>query len=470
MASSRKSPRDSTLLARVTAVLRRYVRRGDRLVVGLSGGFDSVVLLDLLQRAARRLGFRLAAVHVNHQLNPSAGAWATFCRVLCRGYAIALTVKRVEVRRGNSLEAAARAARYGVYASLRSDAIVLAHNLDDQAETLLLQLLRGTGLKGASAMPEYRVEDRGSRIENSATRTKAKHSAQSSIRNPALLRPLLDVPRSEIAAYARTRKLAWIEDDSNADTAFDRNFVRHQVLPAIAGRFPAYRQTLSRASRHFAEAAELADGCAMADAGDCGNLLDLGRLRVLSAARVKNALRYFLARKGILMPNARRLDECVRQLLQSGAGAGMTMRLGDYELRCYGDQLHVIPVTAKMVAPFAQRAWRGESRLQLPELGGVLSMTPRRGAGISLEQLAGGNVTVRVRQGGERLQIDRARPRRTLKNLWQEARIPEWRRGRLPLLFVGDKLAFVAGIGVASAFQARTGEPGIEPDWRPALG
>ena len=128
----------------------------------------------------------LTAVHVNHQLNPAADAWARFCRTLCRGYGIPLSVKKVEVKRGNSLEAAARAARYGVFAGIKCEALVLAHNQDDQVETLLLQLLRGSGVKGVSAMPEFRIE------------------------KPALLRPLLDVPRSEIVAYARARKLALI--------------------------------------------------------------------------------------------------------------------------------------------------------------------------------------------------------------------------------------------------------------------
>jgi tRNA(Ile)-lysidine synthase len=151
MASSRKSPKNSTLLARTTAVVERHMQCGERLAVGLSGGIDSVVLLDLLQRIAQRGGIELTAVHVNHQLNPAADAWARFCRALCRDYGIPLSVKKVEVRRGNSLEASARAARYAVYAGVKCDAVALAHNQDDQVETLLLQLLRGTSSKGRSS-------------------------------------------------------------------------------------------------------------------------------------------------------------------------------------------------------------------------------------------------------------------------------------------------------------------------------
>ncbi len=450
MASSRKSPKNSTLLARFTAVIKRHVQRGGRLVAGLSGGIDSVVLLDLLQRAARSGGFKLTAVHVNHQINPAADAWAKFCRALCRGYGIPLTVKKVEVKRGNSLEASARAARYAVYAAMPCEAIVLAHNQDDQAETLLLQLLRGTGVKGASAMPEFRVE---------------RSSAKAKL-NTALLRPLLDAPRSEIAGYAQSRKLMWIEDDSNADTAFDRNYIRHRVLPVIAERYAAYRQTLARASRHFAEAAELIDACAVADAGDTAAVLDVVRLRGLSALRVKNVLRHFLARNGVQMPNARRLDECARQLLQSTAGSRMAVRLGGYDLRRFGDQLQLVPATAKKAMPVTAVRWRGEKRLELPQFGGVLAMTPRRGKGISLAKISRKKVTLRGREGGERLRLDAVRPSRTLKNLWQELRIPEWKRGKFPLLFVGDELAYVAGVGVDAAFRAAAGEAGIEPEWR----
>src|SRR6187551_4005886 len=159
MASTRKSPPSKALLERVSAVLGRHVRRGDRLVAGLSGGIDSVVMLDLLRRAAAKMRFELAALHVNHQINPAAAEWARFCGAYCRQLGIGLTVVKVNVPRESSLEAAARNARYAVFARLPADFIALAHNLDDQAETVLLQLLRGAGVKGLSAMPLVRALD-----------------------------------------------------------------------------------------------------------------------------------------------------------------------------------------------------------------------------------------------------------------------------------------------------------------------
>jgi tRNA(Ile)-lysidine synthase len=277
---------------------------------------------------------------------------------------------------------------------------------------------------------------------------------------------LLEVPRSEIDAYARHRGLEWIEDDSNADLGFDRNFLRHRVLPVIAQRYPSYRKTLLRASRNFAEAAQLLDERAAADATFTATGLGIAALRRLSTPRAKNVLRYFLAAQGVTMPNAARLDECMRQLLPQRATRA-TIDLGDHELRRYANELRVV---AKIVAPPRDfcRQWRGENRLRLPELGGTLVLKKSRGAGISLGKLAAQPVTVRVRQGGERIQPNPGRPRRSLKNLLQETRVPPWLRDRLPLLYCGDELAWVAGIGVGDRFRAGPGEASVQPSWLPS--
>ena len=472
MASSRKSPQSNALLAHVTVVLKRHVRRGDRLVAGLSGGVDSVVLLDLLRRLAKPLGCELAALHVNHQINPAAGRWASFCRAFCKQHGIPLSVVRVTVPRGASFEAAARAARYRVFAALPADFIALAHNLDDQAETVMLQLLRGAGVKGLSAMPEVRMQDSGLRTQQATAKDKKPKkrsfpNPESRLPNPAVLRPLLEVPRSEIEAYARRRKLKWIEDDSNADIGFDRNFLRHRVLPVIAQRYPAYRKTLLRASRNFAEAAQLLDELAAADAQMTASGLRVAGLRKLTAPRAKNTLRRFLALHGVIMPNAARLDECVRQL-QMPRAARTSIDLGEHELRRYADELRVVAKAAVPPRSFC-RVWHGESRLRLPELSGTLVLRKCRGTGISLARLHGRPVTIRVRRGGERMQPDCHRPRRSLKNLLQEARVPPWQRVRLPLIYCDEELVWAPGIGVACAFQASRREPALRPGWVPYL-
>lgn len=450
MAGSRKSPRSNTLIARVTAILRQHVKRGERLAAGLSGGVDSVVLLDLLLRASKKLRFELAALHVNHQINPAAGRWAAFCRALCRQRGVAFTSVRVKVPRGESLEAAARDARYRVFAALPADHVALAHNLDDQAETVLLQLLRGAGVKGLSAMPTVREQS-------------AERRAHENRLTPAILRPLLEIPRSEIEAYARRRKLAWIEDESNADVYYDRNFLRHRVLPVLAERYPAYRRTLARASRNLAEAAQLLDDLGAADAQLTAGGLAISGLRGLSVPRAKNVIRYFIGLHGVTMPNAARLDESVRQL-QSQRAMRTTIDLGEHLLRRHANELRIVAKTLSLPRSY-RHEWHGENRLRLPELGGTLGLKKCRGSGISLARLAGAPVTVRVRQGGERLQLHSQRPRRSLKNLLQEFRIPPWERARLPLLFCGDELVWAAGIGVGCRFQAKPGETSVQPRW-----
>ena len=466
MASTRKLPPSKALLERVSAVLGRHVCRGDRLVAGLSGGIDSVVMLDLLRRAAAKMRFEIAALHVNHQINPAAAKWARFCGAYCRQLGIGLTVVKVNVPRESSLEAAARNARYAVFARLPADFVALAHNLDDQAETVLLQLLRGAGVKGVSAMPVFRIADRGLGIEeNFKLRSRSKRNPQSSIRNPSILRPLLDITRAEIEAHARARKLRWVEDDSNANTGFDRNFMRHRLLPVIAERYPAYRKTLARASRNFAEAAVLLDELASIDMPNAAAHLKITDLRALTTARAKNALRYFLGTHSVTMPNETRLAECVRQV-QEPRAIGIAIDLGAHELRRFGSELRVVPKTPVPSADF-RRQWQGEARLALPELGATLLMKKSRGSGLSLAKLQTAAVTVRLRTGGERLRPDAKRPRRSLKNLLQEAQLPPWLRSRLPLLYCGEILVYVPGIGIDTAFRAHSGEPAVEPQWQP---
>lgn len=446
MGSSRKSkPGKTDLVSRVVGTIGDIVKSGDRLVVALSGGVDSVTLLDILMRISGKLRFRIAAIHVNHQLSPNASRWAAFCRNLCRSRDVPLRIARVQVPRGDSVEAAARAARHDVFRRLRADYVVLGHNQDDQAETVLLQLLRGAGVKGLAAMPVVRKGEGG--------------------RRKAILRPLLDVPRSEIERYARARRLKWVEDESNAETYFQRNFLRREVLPVIARRFPAYRPTLARAARNFAEAGQLLDDLARSDGAGhrSDEALEVAVLRGLPRARAKNLLRGFLASHGVRMPNSKRLEEALRQAVTASDDARVCVDLDDCEIRRFAGALYLAPKLDPVPVRF-RRPWKGERELELPELGGVLVLARHRGAGIDAAQLRKAPVTIRVRQGGERLQPDCNRPRRSLKNLFQEAGVPPWRRARLPLLYCGEALVWVPGVGVDCAFHAQ--RDALLPVWR----
>lgn len=437
----------------------------ERLVLGLSGGVDSIVLLDCLRRVCRRLRLRLAALHVDHQLSPHAKHWAAFCRRICRRRGVACSTVTVKIARGGNLEAKARTARYAVFERQAADYIVLAQHQDDQVETLLLQLLRGAGVKGLAAMPLIRKAE-GGRREAEAKGKKSGHPS-SFISHPSILRPFLDVTRAEIVEYARARRLEWIEDESNVDIDFRRNFLRHEVLPLIARRFPSYRSTLARSARHLAEASELLDELA---AQDGAGLFDEGTLAVaalrrVSGARARNLLRFFLARQGVVMPGVERLEEALRQALTARQDARVAVTLSGSVLRRFAGRLYVVPLNPPPSRGYV-RAWRGERELTLPELGGVLVFRRTRGQGISLARMQGQPVTIRPRRGGERLRPDPGRPRRSLKNLFQEARVAPWQRERLPCVYCGKDLVWVPGVGVESTYQARPGEAAVRPEWK----
>ncbi len=453
MAGSRKSktsrPATADIAARLTATLRAIVVPGDRLLVGFSGGVDSMVLLDLLDRARGRSGFHLAAMHVNHQLSPHAGKWEAFCRKICRERDIPFRSRKVRVAHGNSTEAAAREARYAALLCGSAEHVVLAHNRDDQAETVLLNLLRGAGVRGLAAMPLAR------RMPSRAARGGTA----------SVLRPLLDTPRAEIERYARRHRLAWVEDDSNRDSRYLRNFLRNEIVPGIAARIPACRETLARAARHQAEAAALLDELAAMD-GAAADALPVASLRQVPRARAKNLLLSFLSRHGVDVPGAERLEEALRQAMLAKDDARVVVAFGPHELRRFSGLLHVVPRIALQTTPW-RAAWQGESTLALPGLGGVLTMRRARGAGLSLDRIATGAVTIRPRSGGERMRPDAGRPTRSVRNLLQEARVPPWHRERLPFIYCGERLVCVPGIGIDEAFQARAGERAVVPEWKP---
>jgi len=429
---------------------------GARLVLGLSGGLDSMVLLEVLRRLAARLNFSLACVHVNHNISPNARRWAAFCARCCKRRGIALTLHEVDLTpyRAEGLEAAARRARYEVYArQAQVDFIVLAQHQDDQAETLLLQLLRGAGVRGGAAMPLIREQDRGRRAKGA--------------RAPAILRPMLAVSREQIEAYARAHKLKWVEDESNADTRYDRNFLRHRVLPVIAQAYPGYGATLARAAGHLAEASLILDQLAEADAKRAakGNRLELAQLRRLGIPRAKNLLRWLLLRQGAIAPEADRLQEGLRQLFDAGDDAAVRVVLGASELRRYAGHAYLLPARPEPSAGF-RRDWDGRRAWPLSELGGTLRFVRRKESGLACARIGELGLNIRQRQGGEKFRLRPGGSTRSLKNLLQEARMPPWERERLPLVFCGDTLVAVPGLGVAAGWQTGAGNFGWTITWQ----
>lgn len=424
-----------------------------RVVCALSGGRDSLVLLDALAMLADELAIVLSAAHVHHGLSPHADAWAAFCREACAARSVPLAVHRVTVARrgGESLEAAARTARYATLATTDADVIALAHHADDQAETMLLQLMRGAGPPGLAAMPLFRAPEVG----------------------PPLLRPLLALPGTAIDVYAHARGLAWVEDESNVDIGMKRNYIRHEIAPRLQAAFPGYPATLVRAAAHQADAARLADDLARLDAANAiaadvnhGMLLDRGALVGLwkrAPYRARNLLRWFIVEHGLRAPSAARLAAMLDQLVHAAPDSRVRLPHDGAEIGFHRRRIVVHPPP---VAPFLI-LWRGERELALPH--GTLEFTPCTAGDAGCAALDRQEVTVRLRVGGERIRLAEDRPRRALKSILRDAGMPMWQRASLPLVFSGDALAVVPGIGVDTAFQAPAGTRGYAIHWRRAV-
>ena len=258
----------------VDDVLARNHARSSRMCVGLSGGLDSVALLRVLAGLREKFALELSAIHVHHGLSPNADAWGAFCKTICAAHSVPLVVARVTVDRAaaGGIEAAARAQRYAAFDDVDADYVALAQHADDQAETVLHQILRGTGLKGMAGMGETRPLREGLSV----------------------LRPLMSVARADIEAYANAQGLTWIEDESNADLHYTRNFLRHEVMPKLAERFPHYRESLARTGRHAAEADEMLSTLAAIDLKWDGKTAVAEALDKLPRARQVNALYHWL--------------------------------------------------------------------------------------------------------------------------------------------------------------------------------
>jgi tRNA(Ile)-lysidine synthase len=449
MANSRRSsrPEAADVGAAVAAALDDPRVPAGRYAVALSGGRDSIALLDAVVAYARPRGRDAIALHVHHGLSPNADHWASACETAARLRGIRCIVRRVAIARAarTSLEASARRCRYDALAGAAREAdahiVLLAHHRDDQAETLLLQLLRGAGPHGLAAMPARRDAD-----------------------GLTWIRPLLDVPRAAIDAYGAQLGLRHVDDASNADLRFARNALRRCVLPALAEVAPAYARTIARAATLQADAARLADDLAAIDARIAveGGTLDCAVLAQLPAHRGRNLLRGFLRAHALPPPSAARLSAMLDQLVCARGDARVRLSHAGVEIGIHRGRAVVHPPRA----PAYESKWRGEAALDLPH--GKLAFNACAGGGLDLARLENAPVVVRPRRGGERLTLDTRGPARALKRMLQESGLSPWERAALPLLFCGDALAAVPCIGVDVAFRAPPGRRGIALVWTPA--
>ena len=426
---------------------------GAPVCVGFSGGLDSAVLLHLFAEHGEKSGRKVTALHVHHGLSPNADTWVKFCERFCANHGVPLTVERVRVdlNATGGVEAAARMARYAVFAARPEPFIALAHHLDDQAETVLFQLLRGTGLKGIAAMPEMRPLVGGKQV----------------------FRPLLGQSRAQLRKFAQSQEMRWIEDESNDSTRHDRNFLRLELRPLLDSRFPGWQESLARFARHAGAAGELLDALAAVDGAPARPGPPLELREELSEARRANVLRVWLARNAVAMPSEARLVEMARQLWQARDDARVRVEHGGVAIVRHRAEALIergLAPAALASAPQPQGwqvPWRQEPDVELGAERGLVHFESATGEGIRAT-LASGEWSFRPRRGGETIRLGADRPTRTLKNLLQERDVPIWQRENLPLLFHGERLVWVPGVGIAAEYVCGEGEPGLLPSWRVA--
>ena len=423
-------------------------QRGTRVAIALSGGLDSVVLLDLLLTLQRSLPIAVNAFHVNHGLSPNADRWQAFCAELCVTAGIGFLSVKIELDRASpkGIEGAARAARYaaieGLAAQSSTTIVALAHHADDQAETVLLQLLRGGAPRGLAAMAEWRAGNAG---------------------KPVLWRPLLAVTRAQIAAHAAARQLRWIDDESNSDVSLKRNFLRARVMPMLETGFPGYRNGLARAARFAAETALLLGHLGGADATLVADEkgLKMDALRELGTARTLNVVRHLLRSRGFPVPTSDRLAEFVRQALAADIRAHPSLDLDNGQRLC-ADGGHILIAPADCAF---RVVWQAQPVLELAH--GRLSFERRIGAGFCAGRVPSSGLSVRPRKGGEKLKLALDRPHRTLKNLMQEAGIALALRDGWPLLVHYDRVVAIPGIGVSVDWRCPPDQQGWTVEWQP---
>lgn len=379
-------------------------------------------------------------------MHVDAQKWADHCRQICTQLDVPLSVIEVNARpaKGESPEAAARHARYNALAEVlgKGDVMLTAQHARDQTETVFLQLLRGAGPRGLSAMPELVALGEGH-----------------------LCRPLRDIRYTELRDYAQKQALQWMEDPSNDSTRYDRNLLRQDVLPLLRQRWPSLDSTVLRVASQQAEAQQLLSELAQQDSAPLmgqDNTLLIPGLLALSRPRQRNVLRFWLEHCGMRPPSAKKLAQIQHAVLQAGVDRNPCVSWSGCEVRRYRDRLYAMPPLMAFDA-LQTVQWQPGQSVTLQDPPGTLVSYPVAGGGVLVE----GQASLRFRQGGERCQLPGKSGHTSLKKLFQDAGVPPWQRNRTPLVYVNDELAAVAGLCVCEPFAARGNKTGYELEWQP---
>ncbi|HEV7813936.1 MAG TPA: tRNA lysidine(34) synthetase TilS [Janthinobacterium sp.] len=444
------------------------------MAVAFSGGLDSSALLRLAHAHAQARGIELFAFHIHHGISPNADAWLAHCEAACAELGVVFEARRVTLQKKekSGTEEAARNSRYAALGQLCREhgvkLLLTAHHQDDQAETVLLQLLRGSGTAGLSGM-------------------EAANAAPGLLGNAELVmaRPLLPVSRRQLADYVAANHIAYVDDESNEDPRFARNALRHRVMPELAKAFPGFQERFARSAQHAQSAQRLLTELAAQDLAACldadGEHIDVAQLRLLSADRSYNLLRHWFGRRGLRMPSTAWLAEMLAQLLQARSDAQLLVTHPDCHVRRYRDRLYLTPKLADLDGmrerdddhlPALHKAglsfaWAGEARIAFPAYGGTLHFDAAAAGeeGIAAAWLREQTLLIDFRKGGERLRLASNRPTRSLKYHYQSFDVPAWERERLPTVSAGSALLFAAGIGMDSYHLGKDAAPRIRFRW-----
>ncbi len=438
------------ILLRKLAALSGGAGQPKRYVIAFSGGLDSTVLLHALAADAGNREIPIIAVHVDHGLHEDSSDWSVHCSAVAASLGVEFISKCVLVddKTGHGPEAAARDARYRVLESLLEDDdwLLSAHHQDDQAETLLLNLVRGSGPAGLAGIAAIRSFAAG-----------------------WLVRPILDVPRDSLEEYARSKDLAWIDDPSNDDQQFDRNFLRHEIMPRLESRWPEAARRLQRSSQLASDAASLLDELAAIDAATLGNRRDrlqIDGLNALPITRQRNVLRYAIRQLGLATPSATHVQKVLDEVVAAREDAEPVVRWNGVEIRRYRKSLYLLAADP-FKAPTDQGFVVDGQHLQLEHGLGILRLESDAAEGLSQDVVERG-LELRYRHGGEKFRPSGQAHTKKLKKLLQEASVVPWMRDRIPLIYADGKLVAVADLWLAAGAASK---PGVAVRWenRPAI-
>lgn len=415
-----------------------------KLNIALSGGCDSMVLLHTLKQLETELNLVLSATYINHGFSENAHQWQEFCASSCDELDIPFAAKSINVEKISELgiEGAARELRYQALASISLGVVTTAHHQNDQAETFILQLIRGAGLKGLAGMPEFDPSNN-------------------------IWRPLLRVQRDDIEVFAKQMHIKYIEDESNKDVRFDRNFIRRDILPALYERFPHASKTIARSANLIAEGLHLHQSIAEEDSQKYFSKnftrLNLGMMQDLGHERVTNLIRWWLEKNGHKMPSLKVMQQIIKQLETIKKDAQIDIQLSkEISVRAYKNELWLVPIQKDKES--FEVYWQGQEEIILPDAS-TLIFKKQKGEGLSIKKLGDRLIRIQNRQGGERFKPFHNQPTRTLKYLLQKSELPPWERDVIPLLFIEDHLVAVPSFGIDHDYKANQHEDAYQIQW-----